>query len=524
MPSVPSSATQVLEGQQNAAPQSRAEARASSEVATEQNNAESSTAVRNAASLGSSLLITTAIGFVVQIVATNIIKTDANGRAGAAEALAGIIFGLFSLGIDFYVRKEVAVRPEHAKQFVPGSLLLRAVLLVPMTLAVAFGLHTFNRSSEFVAIFMVFAIGRYLAQTNDVLSACLHAVSDVKGLPRQNMLSKIVASATVLGVAITLRRNGAIAVPLGILAGEIVKLVFLVPRVGRRLDLWSQPRNQSELKPALRSSLPFLTIIIVTSFANYIDITLMGFLLPEAEVGLYKRAQQLTLLAFIAGTVMPWVILPMASRAVSRSRKEFAIVMKRSTELILLLAIPLGAFLALHADTVLELTGRDYLKATNALRIMSVLIIVTYLSMIMNTFLQAEGRTWVGVRAGIAVVVVDTLLVLLGVRRGYQHFGDGGAGTVASFALLIAETIGAVILVMDVGPQAWDMRSVRSLVRMLLVFVPVVIIDFVMRSVSTNFPRLIVDLIVFGANVALLKVINVGQVKSLLRGTVPEEV
>ncbi len=492
----------------------------------ELNSAESSKAMRNAGSLGGSLLVTTAIGFVVSIVAGNILGEQAIGRAGKAESYAGLLLGLLSLGIDFYIRKEVAVRPDHAKEFVPGSIIIRALLFIPIVLGISFALRTFGQPGEVIAAFLVFAVARYILQTNDALSACLHAVGIVRGLPRQNMISKIVASAVVLIGAIA--RIGAMAIPLGVLAGEAIKLFFLVPRVGERLDVWSQPRRQI-IRPVLRSSIPFLTIILVTSFANQADVAVLGFLVSDNEVGFYKRAQSLTLLAFIVGTVLPWVILPMASRAAARSRRELSVVMRRSMELVLVVALPLGVLLSLHADTVMRITGRRFLPSTNALRILALSIIITYVATIANTLLQSEGRTWVGVRAGIIVVVSDVILVSIFARWGVRHFGDGGAGTMAAISVVIAETLGTALLVFDLGPRAWDRRGINNILRMIGALIPVVIVDqvvrkFVGRSVLDDVVRMGVDGVVFLVNVFLLRVINVGEMKRMLAGEVPGSV
>lgn len=476
-------------------------------------------AIRNAATLGGSLLMTTAIGFAVQLLATTLLGPERAGRVATGEALAGLLLGLLSFGFDMYVRKEVAVRPGHAKEVVPGTLLLRFVATVPVTLLIVAVLRTLGTGGEVIGVFVAFAVGRYLLQSNDVLAACLHAVGDVRGLPMQNLISKLVAAITVLGsIALGV---GALSVPLGLVAGEFVKATMLVRRTGRRLALWSQPRQQQVI-PVLRKSVPYLTTIIVISFAMFVDVTLLSFLVPDAEVGYYRFSQQLTQVAFVVGTVVPWVVLPMASRAAAESRRALSEVMCRSMELVLVCAIPIAVLLALHADTLLgivdSLGKSSYTPSTNSLRILAISVIATYVSTLANSLLQADGRLWVGVRSGVTMIVIDIILVLATARFGYNRWGAGGAGVAAAGSILIAETVGMLILVFALGPRAWDASSLATLKRLLLTMVPLFLTDIVLRRLGCNdILRAFIDLAVLAANVALLRVVDVPRVRGLLR-------
>ena len=414
----------------------------------EQHSSAASSPFQTASSLGSSLLITAAIGFILQIFASKMLGPTETGRVGTAEGVAAICLGLLSLGFDTYVRREVSIRPSHAKEFVPGAIVVRAMLSVPVALLVAFLLPVFGKPAKVVAIFLVFAMAKFVMQTNEMLAACLHAVGRVKGVATQNLVSKLFGAVTLLGLIAANR--GGISLPIGLLVGESVKLVYLAKRTGAELGVWSRISDQ-EIRPVLKRSLPFISTVLITSFTMFLDVTLLGFLVTDDEVGFYRFGQQLVMIAYVVGTVLPWVVLPLASRAATQSQAMFEGVARKSIEAAMILSSPMALMVFLHADTIVSLAERKYLPTVGSLRVISIMIPVTYLASLGSTLLQAQGRMWIIVRVGIGVAILDGMLVFATARWGVSHFGKGGAGIVAAWSMLVAEGLGTLVLLNCLG-------------------------------------------------------------------------
>jgi O-antigen/teichoic acid export membrane protein len=484
--------------------------------ALEQHSNDSSSAMQTASSLGSSLLITAAIGFVLQIFASKILGPDETGRVGTAEGVSAICLGLLSLGFDTYVRKEVAVRPSHAKEFVPGAILIRAVLSIPVAILVAVLLPVFGKPAKVVAIFLVFALAKFVTQTNEMLAACLHAVGRVKGIATQNLVSKLFGAITLL--ALIAAKRGGISLPVSVLVGEAVKLVYLAKRTGAELGVWSRVNDQ-EVRPVLKRSLPFISTVLITSFTMFLDVTLLGFLVNDKEVGYYRFGQQLVMIAFMVGTVLPWVVLPLASRASAQSKAKFEGVARKSLEAALILSAPLALMVFLHADTIVKLADRKFLPTIGSLRVISLMIPVTYLATIGSTLLQAQGRMWIIVRVGIGVAILDGILVFASARWGISHFGSGGAGIVAAWSMLIAEGLGTLVLLHSLGRHLWNREIGQSIARTMACLVPVVLAEVVLRRAGVpGFFRIAIEGLLMLANGFLLRVIDVPLLKSFLPG------
>ena len=219
------------------------------------------------------------------------------------------------------------------------------------------------------------------------------------------------------------------------------------------------------------------------------------------------------------------MVLPLASRAAAQSRAAFEGVARKAIEAALILGSPLALIVFLHADTIVDLVpGSKYGPTTGSLRIISIMIPLTYLASLVTTLLQAEGRLWIIVRVGIGVAVIDGILVLATARWGLSHFGEGGAGIVAAWAMLIAEGLGTLVLLRNLGWHLWNREVLMSLARTAGCLLPAVLLEFVLRRAGVpGIMRMVIEGIVILANGFLLQVVDAALIKSLLpdRKTTP---
>src|SRR5262245_10859194 len=82
-------------------------------------------AIRNALKLGGSLIFTWGIALAIRLLLPRYLGPTRFGTLNFAEGFTAAFFITLSLGLDSYVRKEVAVRPSHASDFFGGISVLR---------------------------------------------------------------------------------------------------------------------------------------------------------------------------------------------------------------------------------------------------------------------------------------------------------------------------------------------------------------------------------------------------------------
>lgn len=473
---------------------------------------DASVAVRSASTLGGSLLLTATLGFVVQVLAQRHLGTERAGALGGAEALSVIVLGLLSLGVETYTLKEIAVDPDHAKSFVPGVIAFRLAVTTAVVAVTSLVLAVTNRGMLGIGLFVVFGVSRFLLQSNDMVSACLKATGSVRAMPRINLTSKVVWAVVVLGGVFGGR--GPIAVPIGWVVGELVKFVLLNVQLRAHLGVRWTLRHQ-QVRRVLRASLPFTAGVIVAGWSSYFDTTLMSFVLPEHEVGLYRFAQQIAAVTFLLGTVLPWVLLPLASRAWARSQEEYARVVQAALQFVCTLAIPASVLLALNADGIASLMGPEWRPAIPALRILSLTLTSTYLVIVAVMLLQVEGRSWQAVRRSSAAVLGGMLVNLAFLRFGPRWFGEGGAGTFASLVVAGIELVTVASLFKLLGRRVWGRRTVTAIGWTLMATLTVVVFDRLLVGRVPDVVRMVVDAALYPLYLVLWGAATIREVKTV---------
>lgn len=470
-------------------------------------------AIRNAGSLGSSLFVTACVGFFVQFLYQDLLGTSKAGRVGGAESLSILLLGLLTFGVDTYARKEVALQRSTAKTFVSGVVLFRGLCTVVIIGAASVVLITLDRPAEVVWLFVLFGLSRFLVQTNELFLACLQAIGQVSGVGRINVAAKLFwAFLVVVGVR---SRIGAVAVPLGWVIAEALRCFLLGTRAQRNLGVVALPIRHTT-RMVLYASFPFTAGAIIANWSTYFDVTLISFWFDDIEVGLYRYAQNIAGLAFLVGTVLPWVLMPLASRARERSLDDFLVIMRRGLQLVLTVAIPCAVLLSLNADTVVSTLGPEWSRAVPALRILAFTVIATYVIMASMTFLVVENRAWLTVRLGMTGVAIAVLLNVLLLHWGRTRFGVGGAGTTAASIAVFAELMVAGLCLRALGPTAWDRRSLSAVGRVVACALVVVLLDRFLAEKGLRWQRLSADAVVYVGLLFLSGAIKLSELKDIV--------
>jgi O-antigen/teichoic acid export membrane protein len=486
--------TAALDGVDPASNESRHAVSNPSFAESRTNSDDAAQAFRNAGSLGSSVLVTAFLGLIIQLVYQDRLGTTVAGRVGGAESLSILLLGLLTFGVDTYARKEVALDPKSAKTFVSGIVVFRGVCAALVIGLTAGFLLWVGRPASAVWLFLLFGVTRYLLQTNELLLACLQAVGEVKGVARINIAAKVFWAAFILGGIQT--GLGALSVPAGWVLAESARALMLGSRTHRFLGVLAPP-IAARTGQVLRASIPFTAGTIISNWSTYFDVTLISFWFNEQEVGLYRYAQTIAGVAFLVGTVLPWVLMPLASRAKERSESDYLAVMRRGIQLVFTIAIPVSLLLSLNADTIVSLLPDEWVGSVPALRILSFTVIATYVIMTTMTFLVVDGKAWLTVRLGLFGVVVNIILNVSFLRMGREKFGIGGAGTTAALIAVFAECLVGGLCLWFLGRRAWDRRSEWAIARVVLCGIVVVGINWILAKKGFSWSRLVTDAVLY---------------------------
>ncbi|HEX4447235.1 MAG TPA: flippase [Polyangiaceae bacterium] len=416
-------------------------------------------AIRNAFTLGGALFGTWGIALGVRILIPRHLGPAAFGDLNFADAFTSLLFVTLDLGVNAYIRKEVSVRPSHASDFYGGALVIRciqtAALFALMTLFLG------GRSPEVRNLVYIYGFTQFFVTSNASLSAMLQSKGRVGGMSALSVITKVIWGVGCL--AAMWFHAGLWLYGVSYLASESVETVALWWLAHQHLGLTFRV-DVAETKRMLRGSIPyFVTVLTTTAYGNgKLDVTILDFKLGGREVGYYGVANTTAGLALLITPLIGWVLQPMLARAAARSREELYHHVYRCMELILTVAIPASLVINLGADVWLRLLFRaQYLPATDALRVLATVFVLTYIAMIYAITLVMLEKSWTLANISALALVVNAVLNLVFVRYSVGWFGEGGGGTGCALAMLGTELFVVTSMMVRIGQGAFDRRSAR---------------------------------------------------------------
>jgi O-antigen/teichoic acid export membrane protein len=446
-------------------------------------------AIRNALKLGGSLFFTWSIALAIRLLLPRFLGPERFGELNFADAFTTALFITLNLGSDAYIRKEVAVRPSHASDFFGGMFALRVIAAAALFGVIAVVMDLSHKSADLRSAVFLYAATQFFVTANATLSAMLHAKGRVGAMSVLAVATKVIWA---VGVLIAMWTNAGLwAYAVSYLASESVETVVLYALAQKHLGLVFRIGTLAT-KKMLISSLPYYATLFATTAYGKLDVSLLDFLGTNEEVGWYGAASAVAGLTLLITPLIGWVLTPMYARAASRSSEELFEQIRRTMELILIVAIPASLMLNLGAETWISVIfGARFLPAASALRVLATMFVLTYVAIVYAQALVMQERAWALAKISIAGLFVNVGLNLFLIRRTMAYFGRGGGGTGCALAMLGTEIFVTSIMFWLVGKGAFDRRSVSSIGKSLAAYA---VVSFVHAMLAFLGPaRLVID-------------------------------
>ncbi|HEX8538054.1 MAG TPA: oligosaccharide flippase family protein, partial [Cystobacter sp.] len=439
-----------------------------------------------------------------------------------ATGTAAAFFILSALGLDVYIRKEVAVRKEHANEFFGGTLLLQVVLAVVLLGALALVMHMRGAPPEVRTLALLLGVYQFFFRLNAILAAVLHAHEKVDGLSVAHVLMKCIWGFGLAGALLMGAPLPWLAAPF--IVAELFKAVFLLrltrQHAGLRLHL-----DLRATAATLLAALPFFLNDAALASNGPLDVFVLGAIANTTEVGYYGAVWGIAGMTMLLSPILGWVLLPMMSRAAATSPEESTRILRRGLEGILVVSVPVTLALALGAETWVRLMiGEAYLPAAPVLRLLAPIFVLTYVATVCGSWLMASGRTWTVTRTSLLAALMNPALNLLLIPLLLARLGPTGGASATALSLAICEVIVTLILVGAIGSRAFDARGLAVLGKTLGVCAAVTAVHLLLgragldaRDLARGLARLVVDGAVYLSLVLVTGAVRRDEVLALVR-------
>jgi O-antigen/teichoic acid export membrane protein len=370
--------------------------------------------------------------------------------------VAGIAVGF---GMDTFLTKAVARTPGRAAGLLRRSLLLRLGLYV-----VVFGLVTLYArqvyAADTLAVIVVAGVGTLFWQFSSAIQATLQGLERMEFISIGTVAGKVFV--TIVSLALLFMGYGVLVMAAVSAAGGLVTALVQGGYLQRIL-----PPATGEVVTGgemLRAGLPYLANGLLLTGYMQLDVVIISLLVNETVVGWYGTADRLFGTLLFIPSVFITAVFPTLARLAKDEGDALAHMMRRSFDLLLWLALPMGfGILALARPAVRLLYGEAFDPSGPVLALFGIVLIFTYLNMLVGYFLISVDRqkVWAWVQGAALAISIPLDLVL--VPWTQQQYANGAIGGVLAFIITEALMFVAGLWLLPAGSLTWQRNGWRGL-------------------------------------------------------------
>jgi O-antigen/teichoic acid export membrane protein len=357
--------------------------------------------------------IVLAFGLASLAVLTRYLGPGDYGRYTLALMYMQLFGVLADVGLFTTVVREISKDRSRTDELVGNVLTLRLILAV-VVIAVAAGVSLLLPYEHDVRVAILLAGGpllfgmmntAYVAILQSRLQMSRAVVGDVVGRAASLLLALLVVWLDLGFYAVMLAAGG------GALATLTVTWL-----VTRRLAAIRFRANLAVWRPLLVAALPLGLALAINSLYFRADTLIISFYEPYSQVGLYTLAYRILELALVVGYVFVNTTFPVLSQAVEHDEPRALRMIQVSTDLLVVLGMPLVAGGLVLAPQIVELaSGEDFAGAAEPLRILLAAGALAWVNGVFGLALIAKNRQtsalWLNVSALAFNVGLNFLLI-----------------------------------------------------------------------------------------------------------------
>lgn len=386
--------------------------------------------------------IQVALGFALIAALTRLLGESAFGQYSALLAYGSLLLIGADLGLYLTLTRLVGQNSAN-----PAALLSDVTWIRLFGLIVAFALGSLLLPAvpilrDAIGVFWIAAAGFAAQSLSQLLMGVFQARSVVWRASIGDLAGRLVQLAVVISVPyVATSLVHEVPVALMILAFTAGTLTATFVHIGLLPLRWRLhvPPSRSRVREVLTESWPAAALLALNAIYFRIDILMLSFFRPEAEVGLYGLAYRIIESALFLPAMFGGLLLPHLSRTVTLPAGLF----QESLRVVTLVGSGVCIILALLAVPLIQfLSGGAFVGAAPLLTILTLALFVMFLGNLFGFTLAArrQQRTLMWLYA--SLVVFNVVANLLTIPR----FGAIAAAAVTVATEAIAATVAGIMV------------------------------------------------------------------------------
>lgn len=409
----------------------------------------------NLAALGMIQVFRLVSGFAVNVMVMRGLGVEGFGVYGYVSILVGLASFGSSMGMDRYLKREIARDETKLGELVATGLAASAALSALTTLGIVAWAWAVDGRPAVVGASALAAVAVGLQALALVPVSAFHAVRRMGLGVRGNLVGRMaLVGATATFLALKL---GVIAVfTAQILDGAATLAVVWFVYV-RQFGTAGLRTRRADVVDLLRTTVPFGLNSLAVSVYLSVDVLMMGQLRDDHEVGVYRGAVMLLSLFPIVADTLSTGLYPRMSRHLGDPEKAGE-EMRFLVRILLTLSVPAAVGGVLTArPLMIFLGGQDFAVSALPFQIMAPLLPLRYLNNGFGMGLSALDRQQDRTNGAIFAAIVNVAANLYAIPR----YGAAGAATTT----LVTEVLLLGFMRWRIGAIMRGLGSAGTLVR-----------------------------------------------------------
>jgi O-antigen/teichoic acid export membrane protein len=346
---------------------------------------------KNATMLLAGQVVTFLFGFLYVIYIARYLGAEQYGILSFALAFVALFVVVADLGLGTLLVREVARQKTRANMYFSNVIVLKLVLGLLM-----FGLIILTSrlvNSNFYNVPVVYLTALYVILMS--FSQAFYSLFQAHERMEFQSLMTITYSLVMFSGVIVAIALGTDVIGFALLYA-LVSLLILGINVAVAAKFFAfrmEGINRACMKHLTATALPFSAFSLFQMFNYKLDSVLLAAWSGAAAVGLYNAAYGMVLALYVIPSSLAGALFPFLSRRAVDSRTTLRVVYMHAAKLLAIVTLPLVIGTIILAESIiLFLYGPGYTDASNALRILALSLVPTFLYAVLGTIMLALNK------------------------------------------------------------------------------------------------------------------------------------
>ena len=431
-------------------------------------------------------LVNSLFPLISTMYASRILLSDGMGRIGYAQNIVSYFFTFAGFGISVYGVREVAKIRDNQQSL--DRLFTELVLINAITTTISLVSYLilifFNKQFQ-KDVVLFSACGMQLALNYMNIDWLYQGCEDYKYISIRNMLIKI---ASVIAVLLFVKEKSdytiyALISSFGLGMNYAVN-VFMSRRIVKPVF------RAIQLNKHIKSLIILALIVFFSSAYNRVDVTMLGGMCSESEIGLYNGAHRIIDIIVSLTASISMVFLPRFSYLFATNRNDFDKLLETGILIVSFISIPMFlGLLVLAPQLMIVFYGESFTGGGLTLQLFSPIVIIkSFANLVCYQMIVATGKERTLLKACVVATIINVVLNSFLIPL-FQQNG-------AAFASVLSELTVDIIQLVFLRKVVIVRFPIREMTKNLLsgVIMTIVMI-FVGRMISSVLLRVIIQFI-----------------------------